>query len=172
MKHMLGLTVALAIFWLLLSGFYVPLFFALGAGSVILVVWITLRMDTADHEAVPLHLGLRTLRYWAWLAVEIAKSNIDVARCALSPSLPISPSDFEVRASQDTALGRTIFANSITLTPGTITITENGDRLRVHALTEDTRAALESGEMDRRVTALEGSMIDASGPDSGTGASP
>ena len=155
MKHLLGLGVGLLVFWLLLSGLYEPLFIGLGMASVALVVWITARMDTADHEAVPLHLGLRGVRYWAWLAAEIAKSNLDVARRVLSPSLPVSPSDFEVRASQRTSLGVTIYANSITLTPGTVSMSVEGERIRVHALTEASRRSLEGGEMDRRVSALE-----------------
>jgi multicomponent Na+:H+ antiporter subunit E len=155
MKHVAGLGIALLAFWLLLSGLYGPLFIGLGIASVALVLWLTLRMDTADHESVPLHLGPRILRYWAWLVVEIAKSNVDVARRVLSPSLPVSPCDFEIRASQRTALGRTIYANSITLTPGTVSMSVDGDRIRVHALTKQTRAALEEGEMDRRVTAVE-----------------
>jgi len=156
MKHILALGIALLVLWLLLSGLYKPLFIGLGIASVALVIWITLRMDTADHEAVPLHLGPRALGYWGWLAREVARSNVDVARRVLSPSLPISPCAFEVRSSQRTALGQTIYANSITLTPGTVSMWLEGDRIRVHALTQDTRRALEGGEMDRRVADFEG----------------
>ncbi len=156
MRNVLSLGIALFAFWLLLSGLYYPLFIGLGLVSVVLVVWLTLRMDTADHEGVPIHLGVRPLLYWPWLLVEIARSNLDVARRVLSPSLPISPADFEVRATQRTPLGRTIYANSITLTPGTVSMSVDGDRIRVHALSREGREALEGGEMDRRVVAFEG----------------
>ncbi len=154
--HLASLAALLMAVWLLWSGLYYPLFIGLGVASVALVVWLTARMDTADHEAIPVHLGLRTFRYWPWLIGEIAKSNLDVARRVLSPSLPVSPVSFEVSASQRTALGRTIYANSITLTPGTVSMSVDGDRIRVHALTEETREALEGGEMDRRAAVFEG----------------
>jgi multicomponent Na+:H+ antiporter subunit E len=67
MRHLLSLGAALLVFWLLLSGLYYPLFIWLGVASVALVIWLSLRMDTADHEGVPIHLGLRTFRYWPWL---------------------------------------------------------------------------------------------------------
>jgi multicomponent Na+:H+ antiporter subunit E len=61
-----------------------------------------------------------------------------------------------VKASQKTDLGMVIYANSITLTPGTVTIDLQGNRLKVHALTRDTAASLLKGEMDRRVSRVEG----------------
>jgi multicomponent Na+:H+ antiporter subunit E len=90
------------------------------------------------------------------LSVEIVKSSFDVARRVLSPSMPISPTVFEVDTSQHTMVGRVVYANSITLTPGTVTLDVQGDRLRVHALSRDTIDYLLSGEMDRRVTRAEG----------------
>lgn len=154
--HLASLALFLMAVWLLWSGFYYPLFIGFGLGSVALVLWVTHRMDVADHEGVPVHLGLRTLSYWPWLLKEIALSNIDVTRRILSPSLPISPCTFEVTAGQHSALGRTIYANSITLTPGTVSMSIDGDRITVHALTEAGRDALLAGEMDRRASRFEG----------------
>ena len=74
----------------------------------------------------------------------------------LSPSLPISPRLFVLRAGQGTDLGQVIYANSITLTPGTVTVEIENRELVVHALTEEAAQSLRSGAMDRRVTALEG----------------
>jgi multicomponent Na+:H+ antiporter subunit E len=101
-------------------------------------------------------LPLRALLYIPWLILEVVKSNIDVARRILDPRLPISPRVIEVQASQRRDIGRVIYANSITLTPGTVSIDTDGDRITVHALTEEAAAGLLTGEMDRRVTRFEG----------------
>lgn len=156
MSHALGLGACLAAFWLLLSGHYGPLLLSFGAASVILTVWIAHRMDVIDHEALPLHLGpLRVLSYWGWLFKEIAKANVDVAKVVLSPRMPISPRLVKVKATQRTDLGRVIFANSITLTPGTVSVDLIDDHILVHALTQDLADGAMNGDMDARCTRLE-----------------
>jgi multicomponent Na+:H+ antiporter subunit E len=147
---------ALLAVWLLLSGLFKPLLISLAVLSVLLTLWLSGRMRVIDPEHHPVRAGLRYLLYWPWLLVEIVKSSIDVARRVLSPSMPISPTVFEVEASQHTTMGRVVYANSITLTPGTVTLAVEGNRLRVHALSRDTIDYLLSGEMDRRVTKAEG----------------
>ncbi len=159
----LARTVSLAFvlygFWLLLSGhFDDPLLLGLGAVSCLLVIAIAHRMDVIDHESHPIHLGWRTLVYFPWLAWEIVKANIAVARIILDPKLPISPVLFRLRGSQKTELCGVIYANSITLTPGTVTVDMVGDLLEVHALTREAAADLANGEMDRRVTLVEGKV--------------
>ena len=156
MVHTLALSALLVALWLLLSGDFHTMFLVLGAVSVALAVWLSARMDVADSEGVPLRLGWRTFVYWPWLIKEIALSNVDVARRVLAPRLRISPVRFEVVAQQRTPLGRTIFANSITLTPGTVSMSIDGDRILVHALSEEGRDAVLEGEMNRRGRFLEG----------------
>ncbi|MCH7564402.1 MAG: Na+/H+ antiporter subunit E [Gemmatimonadetes bacterium] len=141
--------------WLLLSGHYTPLLLGFGVGSSILVVLIAMRMDVVDHEGVPLYLGPRVLAYIPWLLLEILRANIIVARIILHPALPISPIMVHFQASQKTDLGRAIYANSITLTPGTITTGVEGSELEIHALTWADVDGREEDEMDRRVTRLE-----------------
>lgn len=147
---------ALFAVWLLLSGLFKGLLLLLAALSVLLTLWLAGRMRLVDSEHHPVWAALRYVPYWPWLGVEIVKSSIDVARRVLSPSLPISPVVFEVDASQQTAVGRVVYANSITLTPGTVTMEMDGQRLRVHALTEDSIDYFRSGEMDARVSRAEG----------------
>jgi multicomponent Na+:H+ antiporter subunit E len=146
----------LAALWLLLSGLFKPVLLGLGTAAVLLTLLLTSRTEIMDAARNPISAGLRFLRYWPWLSVEIVKSSIDVARRVLSPSMPISPTVFEVRASQRTDMGRVVFANSITLTPGTVTMDVDGDLLRVHALSRESVDYLLEGEMDRRVTRTEG----------------
>jgi multicomponent Na+:H+ antiporter subunit E len=146
----------LLIVWLLLSGHYEPLTLTFGVISCVLVVILTQRMDVVDREGHPVHLSWSALIYWPWLLWEIAKANVDVARRVLSPSLPISPTMIRVKTSQLTDLGRVIYANSITLTPGTISLDVRGGEILVHALSREGADELASGEMDRRVTRMEG----------------
>ena len=155
MRHIISLTLILAGFWLLLSGYFVPWLLGLGAVSILLVVAIALRMDVVDHEGQPLHLTLRFTLYWTWLAREIVKANIDVVRCIWSPVSAISPTQIHLTATQRTAVGKVIYANSITLTPGTVAMRLEGDQIEVHALTRAAAASLQDGEMDRRVRELE-----------------
>ena len=94
----------------------------------------------------------RAVLYFPWLFWEIAKSNIIVARAVLMND--ISPQVIYVRATQDDELGHTIYGNSITLTPGTITIGLEGDMVEVHALLDETAAGVKTGDMDRRVSGM------------------
>ena len=150
----MALFAALAAVWLVLSGHYDAMMLAFGAASCVFAFLLTRRLGLIDREGVPAHLLLRTPAYWLWLTVEIVKANFDVGRRILHPRMPIDPRLFEVSASQSTDLGRTIFANSITLTPGTIALDVRRDSILVHALTAEGQAALETGEMDARVSAL------------------
>lgn len=155
-KRTLVLTLLLAILWLALSGYFKSLLLHLGLASVVLVVVLASRMDVVDHEGHPYHLRFhRVLHYWSWLLVEIIKSNLDVAKRILLPNMPISPTLIRVPASQQTKGGQVIYANSITLTPGTISIDIDDGMIEVHALTRETAETLRGGEMDRRITALE-----------------
>ena len=160
MVHALNLGLLLYATWVLLSGHYDGLLLSLRFLSIVLVVAIAQRMAIVDRETYPVPLNpgalLHWLSYWLWLAGEVYEANLDVARRILSPSLPIKPSVFVIKASQRTDLGRVTYANSITLTPGTICIDLQGDNMEIHALTQEAAKALQSGEMDRRVTEMEG----------------
>jgi multicomponent Na+:H+ antiporter subunit E len=150
----LGLALVLAALWLLLSGhFFEPLLLGFGAASVVFVVWIVRRMDMHDHQALPISVSWRILFYWPWLLKEIVLANYDVARAILGHR--ITPTVFRVRASQRSDMGRVIYANSITLTPGTVTIGVAESVFTIHALTPGAMEGLEGGEMDRRCRELE-----------------
>ena len=158
MKHGIRLGVVLFCLWLALSGYYLALILSLGALSVLLVTAIALRMEIVDHETYPVRFTWGVVSYWGWLMWQIVKSNIDVSRIILSPSLPISPNIVRVEASQRTKLGLVTYANSITLTPGTVSIDVSDDTIEVHALTREGARELEGGEMNRRASAMERSL--------------
>ena len=143
-------------FWLLLSGMFVPFLLAAGVGSAIAVSWLAGRMDDVAHQ--PQAPSLRWsafFTYWPWLIKEIIVAAWDVAKRILHPRLPISPTLVEFVPTQTTEMGLTIHANSITLTPGTISVEVEPGRFLVHALTSEGGAGLAGSEMDRRCTALE-----------------
>ena len=146
----------LSCFWLVLSGHYTVITVPAGILTVIGVVALSRRMGVADEEGHPIHLLPRTLTYWPWLTLEIAKSAWDVTKIILSPKLPISPTLIRVKASQRTAVGVAVYANSITLTPGTITARVSGQEFLVHAVTRSGADDLAEGTMDRRVKKFEG----------------
>lgn len=155
MLRAIGLGGILFAFWLVLSGHFEPMLIGFGVGSSAFVAYLAKRMDVVDREGVPLHLGGRFWLYFPWLMKEIFVANLHVARIILSPSLPISPLLVRYRSSQKTDLGRAMYANSITLTPGTITTSVIGTDLEVHSLTWVDVDGREEDEMDRRVTWVE-----------------
>jgi len=150
-------TLTLFALWLLMSGIYDPFIVKLGIASSIIAVFIVRRMDNAaDAERLRLHLNpFATIGYWAWLMVEIAKANWAVTKTILSPDMRLNRHLFKVPYTQKSDLGQTIFANSITLTPGTISVEVEDGSFLVHAVSysDDDIAAL--ADMDRRVTAIE-----------------
>jgi len=155
-KYPLSLGLALGMIWLVWSGHYTSLLLFLGFVSVLIVVVICGRMRLLDREAVPVEILIRLPLYVPWLLWEILKANVDVARRIVDPRLPIGPRMIRVRTGQHQDLGRVIYANSITLTPGTVSVSVEGDEIVVHALTPSAADGLADGEMNRRVTRLEG----------------
>ena len=143
-------------FWLVLSGHYTAPLMIVGAVSSLAVVALASRMAVIDREGHPIYLFGRAMWYWPWLIWQIIKSGIDVSRIILSPSLPISPTLINVKASQKSVVGVVTYANSITLTPGTVSVEVEGDEITVHAITRAGAMDLAEGEMDRMVTRFEG----------------
>jgi len=160
--HTISLAIVLAVVWWFLSGFVLPLILALGAGSIVCVVWIAHRMDAVDHESHPIHLAIKGATYFPWLLWEIVKANIDVTKAILSGGNAVRPRLMVVKATQKSEVARVTYANSITLTPGTVTIGVVDNIFTIHALTPGAKEGLETGDMDRRVSAME---LGKDGPD-------
>ena len=155
MRYIFSLAVVLSLLWLGMSGVYKPLLYILGAGSVAFVVWISKRMDVVGVEHNPVLYCWRLPVYWLWLLWEIVKSNIEVSRAALLPRKLVRPRVLKVPMKLGSAVGKVTYANSVTLTPGTVTLLLEEDYLEVHALLESSAASLESGEMERKIAWLE-----------------
>ncbi len=155
MRHTINLFLMLVIFWLLNSGHNSALMLSLGAASIALVLYIAHRMDVVDHESQPVHLSLKLPGYFVWLLKNLVHANIAVVKHIWLGNGSISPTLTTVKASQKTNVGKVIYANSITITPGTVTVDLVDDRIIVHALLRKNIQALKTGEMDRRVSRLE-----------------
>ena len=146
----------LALTWLAWSGHFDARMLGLGGASVLVVLAITHRMERLsgmDHDP---HVGPGILLYVPWLLWQIVKANVGMARILLAPRLLLSPQLLRVPTSQRSDTGRALYANSITLTPGTISLDLNNSSILVHALTLETAQALQDGEMDRRARRCEG----------------
>jgi multicomponent Na+:H+ antiporter subunit E len=144
-------------FWLLLSGYFTAFLVGAGAGSALAVVLFARRMEVVDREGLPIDLSPAVISYWPWLAWEIVKSAWDVSKAILDPRLPISPTLVRFKPSQRSVVGLVTHANSITLTPGTITIEASDDEFFVHGVFRAAAEGTVDSEMDRRVRHLEGS---------------
>ncbi|HPE48993.1 MAG TPA: Na+/H+ antiporter subunit E [Hyphomonas sp.] len=150
MAYFLGLVLALAAFWLGMSGHTEPLLLILGAVSVALSCILAYRLDIIDREGAPYVRSFGLLAYYPWLFWEIIKANWVVIKACVKADLDIAPALVKVKTCCRSDLAKVTFANSITLTPGTITVEIDGDKLLVHGLYEQLSQPEAFAEMDRR----------------------
>lgn len=151
MKHAVSLTLTLFTLWILLSGHLEPLLIGLGLASALLTVFLALRMEVIDHESHPLHLTRQLPRYWLFLLREVIMANLNVIRRILTPGKSCSPQCRSLPLPQHSVLSQVIYANSITLTPGTVTVSLEPDSIIIHALTLEAATDLETGRMARMI---------------------
>lgn len=149
-RYGLILALAMAAFWLAMSGFFTGMLLSLGAISIVLTLWLCARMGILDGETAPYLYVPLTLNYFVWLGKEIYKANIAVVKAVMSPEMNISPTMVSVPVNRKTDMGATMFANSITLTPGTVSIEMNEDTILVHALLAEMAVADDFKEMGER----------------------
>lgn len=158
MIRLTGLALFLLAFWLLLSGHYTPWLIGAGIVASLAIAGLGARAGYGDAEGFPIDRLPAALFYWVWLLKEIGKSGLSVARIILNPRLAISPRLVRLPLRTRTPVGATTYANSITLTPGTVTVEIDPRRgeLVAHALTSAAAEDLATGGMERRVIGMEG----------------
>lgn len=157
MASAFGLILALSLFWLGLSGHYTPLLLSLGAASILVTLVLSGRLGIIDREGAPYFTVFGVLFYLPWLLKEILKANISVIKACLRADLNINPALVKVKTVCETDLAKTLFANSITLTPGTVTIEVEQGRMLVHALFEEDAGPEAFADMDgRSARAIDG----------------
>ena len=150
-KHIISLGVLLIALWLGLSGQFNALTLSLGLASTLLIVYIAHRMDVIDQEIYPARMTVLLLRFWLFLAREVIVANIDVIKRIFRPGKNISPQLFELPLTLQTDLSRVIYANAITMTPGTVSVNLDKKTITVHTLTLEAAEDLRSGRMARAI---------------------
>jgi len=154
LSRVMLLSVLLVLAWLLWSGYFKPLILMFGAFSCAIVLVTAHRMHLFDTDIFELRFISRLFSYWVWLGREVVRSSLEVTRIVLDPKLPIKPTVVEIDSHCRHPIDLVILGNSITLTPGTLTLSIDDGRFMVHALTENGARDIEGGEMDRRVSEL------------------
>lgn len=157
-----GVLLLLAAAWLSWSGPYtlhewmIQLF---GLASCFFVWRLYLALDReagGDREFFHPAAWLRLPRFLVVFVFRVAMANFHVVRLIFAPKSALHPRLRRVPASQQTSFGQVLYANFITLTPGTITLDLRNDELLVYALDEESEADVVDGSMDRDVLRLEG----------------
>ena len=162
-RHFGILFTALFVFWILLSGKMEAKFILIGFLTAVVSTWVTgplLRLPSTDGKGYYYAFDFpywKYVKYWGWLLVEIVKSNIDLAKIILSPQMPINPKVIQFRKPMKNPIAHVTLGNSITLTPGTVTMDVIGeDTYMIHALTDEAALALVpeegEGEMPKMVS--------------------
>lgn len=143
-----------AVVWLLLSGHYTALILSFGAVSSLIVIWFMWRMARVDEKLDILPIRPRVLYYLLWLMWQVVLSNIDLVRRIWDPTLPIRPTWQRLDIKVTSSLAKTLYANSITLTPGTLTTDVREDHFMVHSLSPDGIEDLRKGGMEEQILRL------------------
>ena len=145
-------------FWVLLNGQWTTEIAVVGAvlsGLITLFLWKFMGYSLRREGKLLRRLG-RIVRYLGWLVGEILRSAWATMRLIWSPSLQTEPRLTCLRSRLRTVAGRVALADSITLTPGTVTVSIQEDRLLVHSLDTDFAEGLTDSEMENRLLTVEG----------------
>ncbi len=139
-------------FWLLLSGHYDLFHVSIGVFCCALVSFFSTDLLFSAANIASHHVVIwRFFLYIPWLIYQIVLANISVAKLVLSPKLKIEPQVFSFKTRLKTDLAKTTYGNSITLTPGTITLDVKDDEFYIHALAGNFADDLLTGEMEKRI---------------------
>ena len=154
--HIVKWAVVLSIFWLLLSGFIEPLLLSFGAISVVIVLFILKRMDRVENEPGQIGTSIRLIRYTPWLIGQVFSSAIHVTKLIWGSPDKVSPAIAKINVKDVPASSRVLYANSITLTPGTLSVDLDESEVTVHALHRSSIEELQEGQMEKKITGIWG----------------
>ena len=151
MRHIYTFFVMMG-FWILLSGKFDPFHLTLGVISSALVSFLSTDLLMYKQGKNRLSTGVRFLLYLPWLLYQIVLSTLHVTFLALHPKMKdqIDPTIVTFKTKLTNNIAKVALANSITLTPGTITIRIEEDIFYVHAISRKAAAGL-PGEMEERL---------------------
>ncbi len=150
-KHFIATYIIVFAFWLLLSAHTDTFHVGAGIACSGIVAYASHDLLFAGAGNHALTKIVRFIAYLPWLFYQIVLANIDVAKRALSPGMPIDPRVVTFKTMLKSDVARTALANSITLTPGTVTIDIVDDVFYVHAIAKEPADDLLEGAMERRI---------------------
>ncbi len=161
--HFIALSVCLFIFWLLLSGRLELKFIIYGIVTAVVCSYVCMPLlhvenlaGTKKYFVFKMSLP-KLIVYIGWLIWQLILANIDVMQACLRPQMKIEPKVILFRMNMDNPMATTFLANSITLTPGTVTINVSKQGVfAIHALTPGAADGIVGGDMARKVAALFG----------------
>ncbi|MGP1366809.1 MAG: Na+/H+ antiporter subunit E [Schwartzia sp. (in: firmicutes)] len=161
MLHMGSLAIMLFAFWLLLTGSIERKFLTYGVLTALITAWVTYPLLLIPNDAGTKKyflLGVnpgKLVLYLLWLFWQLVLANLDVLKATVRPEIEIAPRIVRFRYQAENPIAKVCLANSITLTPGTVTIevTEDGV-FTVHALTDGAADGLKDGAMQKKVAWL------------------
>lgn len=165
--HLVGMAVVLFAFWMILSGHTEIKFIVYGVLTSVVTAWVTyplLLVTNKDGNRRYFVFGIslpKLFKYSLWLLWQLVLANIDVARATTSQNLNINPKVVRFYFRTDNPMAEVVLADSITLTPGTVTLNVTDDGLfEIHALTDGAAAGVLDGSMQRKVADLFGEKLD------------
>lgn len=131
-KRAVLLFVFLMVFWIMLTGWKEEeIVFAIGLSLLITLIFTSKSSVFSEIKFTPKSILYMFIYVFVFLS-ELVKSNFDVAARVASPKLPINPGIVKVKTKLKSKLGRIMLANSITLTPGTLTVETKGEYYYIH----------------------------------------
>lgn len=167
MVHMTGLALVLFAFWMVLSGRTETKFVVYGILTAVVTTWVTyplLLVPNKDGSKKYYVFGFsipKMIMYFFWLMWQLVLANIDVLLATTGQELNIDPKVVRFRFRADNPMASVILANSITLTPGTVTMNVTDDGVyEIHALTVGAVAGVLDGGMQKKVADLYGEKFD------------
>jgi multicomponent Na+:H+ antiporter subunit E len=151
--------ISLMVFWVIMSGFLDAVHLSMGVVSVLFVMFLTNKIKKEvffDDEMQSLGevRFIKVIPYIFWLIWQILVSAAKVVAIILHPTLPIEPAIVRFKVNLPNAQAKAILGNSITLTPGTLTVDIEGDEFVVHALSSASYTGIINDEMPKKVNQL------------------
>jgi multicomponent Na+:H+ antiporter subunit E len=146
LKYYISLGILLMALWLLLSTHFEPLMISFGVGSVIFTLVMAKRMNLADRDSIPIHMVANLIKFWLQLGLKILVSNVDVTLRILGLK-PINPQLIKIPLPKSDDLSIAMYANAITLTPGSASLHIEDGYLYVHTISKEGAEELISGDM-------------------------
>ena len=146
MSHLFRLGVILVVVWLLLSGIYEPLMLSFGLISILISLLLTKRMLRIDQEQFTFFVTVSLIKFLAQLFYKVIISNYDVTLRVLGIR-PVQSTFITIEVPFDNDVARVLYANAITLTPGSASIALSDHTLLVHTISEQGAQDLAQGDI-------------------------